>query len=268
MYEGLYMPLPDCQAYAQRIGLSMPLAPDLETLDQIVQAHQRTVPFENLDPYDLDREPSLDMAALFEKVVQQRRGGYCFELNALLCAFLQQLGYEAWSVSCRILRGKDYIPPMLHRAVLVRLDGQVYYCDVGYGGPQPAGAVPLGGERTICGERFCIEGRENPWWGLDRYTSGGKREQVIEFWLTPLPASYFVPYNFYSSRSPASLFAQKRILNLRTATGSPALTGTTLTEHRDGQVLVTEAGSREELAALIREKFGIEFPAASLRWES
>ena len=254
--------------YLERIHMERPTVLDREYLDQLMIHHLMYVPFENMDLYFGLADISQDLDELFDKIVLRRRGGYCFELNALVCAFLQQLGYEAWSVSCRILRGKDYISPMLHRAVLVRLDGQVYYCDVGYGGPQPAGAVPLGGERTICGERFCIEERENPWWGLDRYTSGGKREQVIEFWLTPLPASYFVPYNFYSSRSPASLFAQKRILNLRTATGSLALTGTTLTEHRDGQVLVTEAGSREELAALIREKFGIEFPAASLRWES
>ena len=40
------------RAYAERIGLPWPLRPDLETLDRIILAHQCTVPFENLEPYD------------------------------------------------------------------------------------------------------------------------------------------------------------------------------------------------------------------------
>ena len=154
MYEGLYAPLPDGQAYARRIGLPWPLTPDLDTLDRIILAHQCTVPFENLQCYDEGQMPSLEIAALFEKVVVQHRGGFCFELNALLLSFLKALGYDAWGVSCCIIRGRDFIPPMLHRAILVRLGETVYYCDVGYGGPQPPGPVPLGWERTICGEQI------------------------------------------------------------------------------------------------------------------
>ena len=74
MYEGLYLPLPDGAAYAERIGLPWPLSPDLETLDRIVFAHQCTVPFENMESYDQQQEPSLDIAAIFDKVVGKRRG--------------------------------------------------------------------------------------------------------------------------------------------------------------------------------------------------
>ena len=267
MYEEMYAPLPDAKAYAERIGLEWPLTPDLDTLDRIILAHQCMVPFENLQCYDQGQEPSLAIETLFEKIVAQRRGGFCFELNALLLSFLKALGYDAWGISCRIVRGRDYAPPMLHRALLVRLEETVYYCDVGYGGPQPAGPVPVDGERVVFGERFLIEPRGEHWWGLDRYTSKGERERVIELLDLPLPESYFIPYNFYCSKNPSSLFAKNRVLNLRTAQGSLALMDATLTEHRGGEVLVTEAGSREELAALIREKFGIDFPAASLRWE-
>ena len=115
MYEGLYAPLPDGQAYAQRIGLPWPLTPDLDTLDRIILAHQCTVPFENLQCYDEGQMPSLEIEALFEKVVVQHRGGFCFELNALLLSFLKALGYDAWGVSCCIIRGRDFVPPMLHR---------------------------------------------------------------------------------------------------------------------------------------------------------
>lgn len=258
MYEALYLPLPDCAAYAQRIGMEWPLTPDLPTLDRIVFQHQCTVPFENLEAYAQQRTPSLEIPVLYDKVVRQKRGGYCFELNALLCAFLQGAGYDAWSVSCRILRGKDFIPPMLHRGVLVRLDGKLYYCDVGYGGPQPAGAVPLGERREIRGEVFLSEKREGDWWGLDRITSQGQREKVFEFWTMPLPASYFVPYNFYCANSPDSVFTQKRMLNLRTEWGSLALTEDTLTERRDGETLTIRAESREALQQMALDRFGLQ----------
>ena len=48
MYEALYAPIPDAEAYARRIGAPWPITPDLPTLDQILYAHQRNVPFENL----------------------------------------------------------------------------------------------------------------------------------------------------------------------------------------------------------------------------
>lgn len=264
MYEALYSPLPDCAAYAARIGVFWPITPDLATLDEILFRNQCAIPFENLEAYAEKRVPSLEMSALFDKVVTHRRGGYCFELNALLCAFLQGAGYDAWSVSCRILRGKDFIPPMLHRGILVRLDGQTYYCDVGYGGPQPGGAVPLGGQRTILGETFLIERRGDAWWGLDRITSQGVREKVFEFWEFPLPASYFVPYNFYCASSPESVFTQKRMLNRRTPQGSLALTGDVLTEHRDGQVFTQQVKSREALQEIAASRFDLPLPLEAL----
>lgn len=264
MYEALYTPLPDCAAYAARIGVSWPITPDLATLDAILLQHQCNVPFENLEAYALGRVPSLEIPALFDKVVSRRRGGYCFELNALLCAFLQGVGYDAWSVSCRILRGKDFIPPMLHRGILVRLDGQLFYCDVGYGGPQPGGAIPLGGQRTICGETFLCERRSETWWGLDRITSQGVREKVFEFWEFPLPASYFVPYNYYCATSPDSVFTQKRMLNRRTPHGSLALTDDVLTEHRDGQVLTATVGTPEAVRQAVASRFGLDLPDEEL----
>lgn len=267
MYEEMYAPLPDCEAYAKRIRMPWPLTPDLPTLDRIVFQHQCQVPFENMEPYDEGRQPSLDIPALFDKVVTRRRGGFCFELNAALCAFLQGVGYDAWSVTCRIVRGRDFLPPMLHRAVVVRLDGTDYYCDVGYGGPQPGGPVPLGRERVVCGESFWVEPLEEPWWRLCRITSQGVRENVIEFPNLPMTATYFIPYNYYCAANPGSLFAQKRVINLRTAEGSLALTGTTFTERRGGETMETELHTREEVSAVLRDRFGLEMEPEALRWE-
>lgn len=268
MYEALYTPLPDGKAYAARLGLSWPLTPDLDTLDQIVLAHQCTVPFENLCCYDERRVPSLEIPALYRKVVEERRGGFCFELNALLESFLRSAGYDCWSVSVRITRGKDFVPPMLHRGVLVRLDGRLYYCDVGYGGPQPPAPIPLDGRRTVCGETFWGEPVDEHWQSIWRVTSEGTDEKVFEFWTIPQPPVYFAPYAYYSGSSPDSTFTQRRVVNLRTPNGSLALTGNVFTERADGRVTETRLESPEAVSRVLSERFGIAFPAEALRWEA
>ena len=270
MYEAFYEPLPDGAAYAARIGLSWPLRTDLETLDAIIQAHQYTVPFENLTPYDLRQVPSLEIPALYEKVVVQRRGGYCYELNALLDAFLRAAGFQSWTVACRITRGKDFVPPMLHRAVLVRLDdGQRYYCDVGYGGPQPAGAIPLDQPaRTVRGQSFRCAQKDAYFYALYHALPDGGEERVIEFWPQAAEPTFFVPNNYYSAASPASPFTWKRTVNLTQPDGSIALTDRKLTIRKAGQVTERELHTAEAVSHALLEYFGIPFPAESLRWES
>jgi N-hydroxyarylamine O-acetyltransferase len=81
MFEEYYAPLPSKKQYLERIGLSGAFKPDKETLDRLIQAHQTSVPFENLDVYDAAREIRLDTQGLFDKLVARRRGGYCFELT-------------------------------------------------------------------------------------------------------------------------------------------------------------------------------------------
>ena len=83
----------DTDAWLRRIGLERPLLPTLGTLRAVVEAHATTVPFENIDVL-LGRVPLLDLASLQRKMVTGGRGGYCFELNTLLCAGLTGLGFQ------------------------------------------------------------------------------------------------------------------------------------------------------------------------------
>src|SRR5690606_20497919 len=78
--------------YLQRIGYEGPLDRSAKTLAQLQYCHLHTVPYENLDI--LRGVPiSLELEDLFDKIVVRRRGGYCFELNALFGWLLRELGY-------------------------------------------------------------------------------------------------------------------------------------------------------------------------------
>ncbi len=255
----------DPAAYAERIGADWPAEPNLDTLDELIWKHQCTVPFENIQCFDEGSLPSMNPESIYRKVVVDHRGGYCFELNKIFMWFLGECGYDARPASCCVLRGKDSLQPMLHRATLVDLDGTTYYCDVGFGGPQPPGAIPLGGDRTVRGERFLIVKGEGPWWFLDRYDSSGQRERVMGFWDFEVNEQYFVPYNYFCASNPVSLFVRKRLLNLRLPDGSLALTDDELTERKGGETRVTTLRSTREVSDAIRELFGFEVPEHVLK---
>ena len=87
----------DVPSYLQRIGYNGPTDPTVETLGALTLAHVRTVPFENLDIH-ANRPIRLEQAAVFAKIVGQRRGGFCYELNGLFAA-LQGRSATAWTCS-------------------------------------------------------------------------------------------------------------------------------------------------------------------------
>lgn len=110
-----------------------------------MELHLRNVPFENLESYKEGKVPSLESSDVYEKIVIRKRGGYCFELNKLFYELLKASGFQAIPVGVRILWKKEKLPPMLHRATLVTLGSDMYYCDIGYGGPGPKTSGKTGG---------------------------------------------------------------------------------------------------------------------------
>src|ERR1700676_2450111 len=79
--------------YLARIGFRGKVQPDLATLVAIHAAHVDAIPFEGIDPL-LSRAVKLDLASVQEKLLDRRRGGYCFEQNALFSAALEAIGFN------------------------------------------------------------------------------------------------------------------------------------------------------------------------------
>ena len=91
----------DLTAYFARIGDVGSREPTLDTLNRVIEAHVRTIPFENLDIL-LGRRISLEAADIERKLVHEKRGGYCFEQNTLLMHALLGLGYSVRPISARV----------------------------------------------------------------------------------------------------------------------------------------------------------------------
>ena len=140
-------------AYLQRIGVdpSTVEQPDFETLARLQRAHVETVPFETLsitgDPRGVFPATgvTLELPALYEKVVDHQRGGYCFELNGLFSWLLGELGYDVSRIPARVLDDSgDPGTPANHHSILVDFD-QPYVVDVGLGRGKLRHPVPVDG---------------------------------------------------------------------------------------------------------------------------
>lgn len=123
------------QKYLQRIGYKGKPSADLKTLKSIHLHHTETIPFENLNP--LLRWPvHLDIESLQEKIINNKRGGYCFEQNILLSHALKEIGYEVRWLAARVLwnRPEGTLNPRTHMLLQVIINGESFIADAGFGG--------------------------------------------------------------------------------------------------------------------------------------
>jgi N-hydroxyarylamine O-acetyltransferase len=122
----------DVGAYLARIGYSGSTDPSAETLRRLHLAHLYAVPFENLD-ISLGRPITCEEARFLHKIVDLRRGGFCYELNGAFAALLRDLGFRVRLLSARVAREDGSASPDFdHMAMLVDLD-EPWLADVGFG---------------------------------------------------------------------------------------------------------------------------------------
>src|SRR5437899_12603299 len=122
----------DVQAYLRRILCQGSLTPDIDLLRSLHRAHLFTVPFENLDIH-LGREIVCDESRILRKIVSERRGGFCYELNGGFAALLRALGFRVTLLSCRVARQDgSYGPEFDHLTLRVDLE-EPWLADVGFG---------------------------------------------------------------------------------------------------------------------------------------
>ena len=112
----------DIKAYLERINYHGSLAPTADTLRDLQVAHLLAVPFENLSIHA--KEPIvLEDEALFTKIVERRRGGFCYEANGLFAALLRALGFDVRMLSAEVANGEGGFGPAFdHMALMVSLE--------------------------------------------------------------------------------------------------------------------------------------------------
>jgi len=129
------------EAYFKRIGFTGTPRVDLVTLNALMGAHVRAIPFENLDIYS-ERGVSPEIEAIYDKIVVRGRGGWCYEMNGLFEWVLREIGFDVQRLSAGVRRSTQGDAALgNHLCLQVTLD-QPYLVDVGFGSSQLS-ALPL-----------------------------------------------------------------------------------------------------------------------------
>ena len=266
-FYGLYKQLFDVSQYLTRLGMKIAPAASVEGLAALMHAHATHIPFENLDVFHGHKEPCLDTDALYEKLIIKKRGGYCFELNGLFWRLLESLGFDAWCCIARIAFHRDFLSPPAHRVILVSIDGQTYFCDVGFGGPVPSSpiAIRYGDVQT------CSAGRRYRFLRDEDYTvlqieQDGTFESLLIFSEKSVDPVDFIPLNAFCSRSMHEPFLRKQIIWRLTETGKISVDGDVLRIVENGCTTQLVITTEEELRDVWLRYFDLVYDAPLRSW--
>jgi N-hydroxyarylamine O-acetyltransferase len=253
------MNVPD---YLERIHYNgQKVKPGIENLRRLHIAHLQSVPFENLD-ISLKRKIRLDESSLWKKIVTDRRGGFCYELNGLFAWLLKKIGFEVTYLNARVFdRDGNLGIDFDHLALLVQVPGQSsrWLADVGFGDSFNEPLNFEDREEQIQGLRaYRLEQSPNGFitWQKN-YDSSWERQYFFDLQARQFPDDYETAC-LYHQTSSESWFTRGSIISRATEDGRVSL--------EDGRLIVTKNGRRterpvendEEYHGLLKERFGVE----------
>lgn len=256
----------DIDAYFARIRYVGSREPTLDVLHAILGHHTAAIPFENLDVLQ-GRHIRLDAASLQQKLVRERRGGYCFEQNGLLLLVLTALGFQVTPLSARvrIAHPRDFTPPRTHLFIRIEIAGEPWLADVGTGGLSLTAAIrfdDMSEQATPHEPRRII--REDGRY-FHQVKLGDEWSDVCEFTGEEMPPIDRELANWWTSTNPGSTFHQ----NLMVACAGPDGTRRTilnreLTIRRGVRIIEQrELVTPAELLEVLAQHFELYFPAGT-----
>lgn len=192
--------------------------PSLSHLSMLQQNHILHIPFENLDV--IRREPIyLNIETMYEKIVHQNRGGFCYELNGLFQHCLHQLGYDSYLIGATVMRPDGtWAKANTHTAMIVILD-QPYLVDVGFGAYTPRVPIPLGSyAKTPIDETYITQHVTDNVYDLVR-EANGERKTLYRFQTDEKSLIDFHEGCIFNQVSTNSTFTHVDIVSLGTKSG-------------------------------------------------
>jgi N-hydroxyarylamine O-acetyltransferase len=253
--------------YLARIGFDGPVAPDLATLRAIHAAQVDALPFEGLNPL-LGLPVKLDMASLQHKLIDGRRGGYCYELNGMLRAALTAIGFKVTGLGGRVRWNAppdSPLGPRTHMILKVDLPDGPYLADVGFGAcvlDAPLWLFTGTEQQTAMGTYRLTEA--DGLLSLSAKRADSWRTMYV-FDLAPqLPSDYELG-NWYTSTSPFVPFTSTLVMERVSSDRRHKLVNRHLiTEGSDGEPVSERVlGSAAELQQVLDETFGVTPPASA-----
>jgi len=257
--------LVNLDSYFERIGYGGAGGVSLASLRALVESHSLSVPFENLDVIR-GLGVRLDLPSIEQKLVRDRRGGYCFEQNALFASVLSELGFRVTPLAARV---RWQVPaqvsmPLTHMALRVDLGGEPWLADVGFGGLTPTAPLRLDIQdpqptphetfRVLRdGEVYLLQAQVADGWG-DVYRFTLEEQHPIDYEVA----------NWFTSTHPSSRFVQNLVVSRAGREGKrSALFNRELVVRKGALAEKQIIETPDQLLEVLGTHFGLRFPAGT-----
>jgi len=248
----------DKEKYLNRINFKGDINPCLNVLVKLQKSHLFNVPFENLDIHN--KIPIiLDIDKIYEKIVTNNRGGFCYELNGLFYELLLTLNFDAKRISARVYKNElGYTPEFDHMAIIVSIDDSEYLVDVGFGEFifEPL-KLELGTIQNDPSGNYSIDKYEDEYYRVNKVINDEFIPQYI-FTQSERELFEFSGMCEYHQTSPNSHFMQKRLITLPTENGRATITGSILKVKENNSVKERELKDEEEFHAELSNLFNLK----------
>jgi N-hydroxyarylamine O-acetyltransferase len=248
--------------YLARVGYSGPRDATLATLRALHRAHLLAIPYENLDIH-LGVPLTLDPEAMFTKLVDERRGGWCYEMNGLFGRVLETLGFDVRYLSGAVGRAtRGWRAQGNHLVLLVRLD-RPWIADVGFG---DGFLTPLPLEPGNYWQGFLQYrvSRDGPRWRVHNHEFGGA--DGFDFTLTPRALEDFGAQCRELQTSPDSSFVKSTVCERFVPGGLVMLRGAVLRQVTAAGVTTDVLRDAGEYERALRQCFDLVVPGIDALW--
>lgn len=249
--------------YLARIQYFKLIKPDAQTLKELQRAHMLNVPFENLD-IGLKRSIQLSKEALWNKIIVQKRGGFCYELNGLFAGLLKEIGFNVTYLNARVYNHEGNLGiDFDHLALLVQVPDQPgrWLVDVGFG---DSFNEPLSfqerGEQVQGLRSYRLEETAGGYIAWQKNYDGSWERQ---YFFDLMPRSFPIDYEaacLYHQTSPRSSFTRGSIVSKATADGRVSLEERRLIVTKNGQRSERLVETQDEYRALLKQYFDVTLP--------
>ncbi len=245
------------EKYFDRINYTGNNKANLESLFELHKCHVLSIPFENLDIH-MNKEIKLDLESLFEKIILNKRGGFCYELNFLFFNLLKKIGFNCKLVSSRIYDDHEKLGPEFdHLSIIVTLEDN-YLVDVGYGDLfiEPIKLVDSFVKKDWFKFYKIIE-MDKSTWLLSESKDGNIFKERYQIDETPRTIEAFFDQCKFKQYSENSYFVQNKICTIPTKDGRITLRNNQLIERVGASRVEHEIVSDIEFYKLLEERFKI-----------
>ena len=246
----------NCEKYLSRIGINQTnFAADLENLKLLQKNHLLNVPFENLDIH-WKRPIFLSREKIYKKIVEEKRGGFCYELNGLFFDLLNKLGFQSKIISARVSqRNGNFGAEFDHLAILTKIADEEYLVDVGFGDftVEPLKFV-LNVEQSDKNGTFLIRKFDDEYFEVVKKDNETWQSEYIFKNIERNLYEFTEMCNFHQT-SPESHFTRGKVCSILTENGRKTLTDNKFIARINGEKTEIKVESEEDFNRILMREF-------------